>query len=122
MIKELFRWLKSLFNPENPLDFIGVPMKWNTRTEKKVKQCAMKCHELTGQQFFIVPVNDEHVVIVNSTARKQTNALLKAEAKRKKAEGEGTGHYRQVRHIDMLRMAYFETPKSCKIDNKKKAS
>jgi len=117
-MKELYRWFISLFTPENPLDFIGKPMVWNTRTEKKVKKCAMKCHELTGQQFWIVPVNDDDVVIVNSTARKQTNAALRADAKRMRSEGKPVAHVRHISHYNMISMAYFETPKGCGINKK----
>jgi len=119
-MKELYRWFISLFTPENPLDFIGKPMVWNTRSEKKVKKCAMKCHELTGQQFWIVPINDDHVVIVNSTARKQTNEMLRKEAKKSRSEGKPVTGIRQISHYQMISMAYFETPKGCGI--KKKAS
>ncbi|MBR8535438.1 hypothetical protein KDU71_07685 [Carboxylicivirga sediminis] len=118
MIKEFYRWFISLFKPENPLDFIGKPMVWNTRTEKKVKKCAMKCHELTGQQFWIVPVNDDHVVIVNSQARKQTNQLLRQEAKQLRKQGKAVFQVRQISHYQMISMAYFETPKGFAIKQK----
>ena len=85
----LWKWLYK------PIKY-NIDSRWNTRHFNRLKKRAMAMHISQGSQYFIIPTEGNHCVIVDTGWRKRYNTKAKKGAKLNEAQ--------------FLKMCYFMTP------------